>query len=156
MVLYQQAFVRLRARIPTLSTLIGMSGEGTFSATLTGGVQNISGLLPLLGTQQCEDFVGSALTKGYLCAAATPMSIFGSLGMARAASKTILATLQHEVHFLADMGFEPKGTNLSLIMMHQNNRRQYLIHTRLDDTSTPHLNGRESVTQDHLQQAEYP
>ena len=111
-----------------------MSGEGSFSATLTGGVQNISGLLPLLGTQQCEYFVGSALTRGYLCAAATPMSIFGSLGMARAAFKTILATLEHGADFLADMGFEPKGRNLSLIMIDKGDVfRRHLIHTQLDD-----------------------
>ncbi|KAF8810442.1 hypothetical protein BYT27DRAFT_7253700 [Phlegmacium glaucopus] len=35
--------------------------------------------------------VSSALTRGYLYAAATPMSIFGSLGMVRAGFKTLVA-----------------------------------------------------------------
>ena len=67
-----------------------MSGGISFGATFTGGIQNIAGFLPLLGTQQCEEHIGSALTKGYLYASATPMSIFGSLGIApsRAMSKS--------------------------------------------------------------------
>jgi len=71
-----------------------MSGGISFGATITGGIQNIAGLLPLLGTQQCEEQIGSALTKGYLYAAATPMSIFGSLGVARAGFETLIACLQ--------------------------------------------------------------
>src|SRR3979411_3386761 len=62
----------------------------TIAGTLTGGIQDIAALLPLLGTEQCEDHVSSALTKGYLYAAASPMSLFGSLGLARAGLKTFL------------------------------------------------------------------
>jgi hypothetical protein len=49
---------------------------------------------------QCSDsttarhrtmLVSSALTRGYLYAAATPMSIFGSLGMVIAGFKTLVA-----------------------------------------------------------------
>ena len=67
--------------------------SSSFGGTLTAGIQDISALLPLLGTEQCEDHVSSALTKGYLYASATPMSIFGSLGMARAGFKTLLASI---------------------------------------------------------------
>ena len=42
-------------------------------------VQDIEAILQLLGTEQCSVQVSSALTRGYLYAAATPMSIFGSL-----------------------------------------------------------------------------
>ena len=55
------------------------SSGGGIGATLTGGIQDISGILPLLGTEQCSVQVSSALTQGYLYAAAAPMSIFGSL-----------------------------------------------------------------------------
>ena len=98
-----------------------MSGGITFGATITGGIQNIAGLLPLLGTQQCEEHIGSALTKGYLYTAATPTSIFSRLGVARAGFKTLIACLPGQtwsgVTILANMGFELKGINLSLVMI---------------------------------------
>ena len=53
-----------------------MDSGTSFRGTLTGGIQDISALLPLLGTEQCEDHVSSALTKGYIYAAATPISLF--------------------------------------------------------------------------------
>jgi hypothetical protein len=61
-----------------------MSGIGS---TLTGGIQDVAAILPLLGTDQ----VSSALTRGYLYAAASPMSIFGSLGVVTAGFKTLIA-----------------------------------------------------------------
>ena len=69
-----------------------MASSG-IGGTLTSGIQDISALLPLLGTEQCEVHIGSVLTEGYLYAAATPMSIFGSLGMASAGFKTFLACI---------------------------------------------------------------
>ncbi len=47
------------------------------------GIQDIAAVIPLLGTGQCEKHVGSALEGGYLYAAATPLSIFGSLGVVK-------------------------------------------------------------------------
>jgi hypothetical protein len=70
-----------------ISTLPHFPGGISFGATITGRIQNIAVLLPLLGTQQCEEHIGSALTKGYLDAA-----IFGSLGVARAGFKTRIAS----------------------------------------------------------------
>ena len=67
------------------------SGGGGIGSTLTGGIQDIAAILPLLGTEQCSNHVSSALTRGYLYAAATPMSIFGSLGMVSAGLKTLVA-----------------------------------------------------------------
>jgi len=112
---------------------MGTIGPG---ATLSTGIQDIAALLPLLGTEQCEDHVSSALTKGYLYIAATPLSIFGSLGIARAGFKTLVASLAVAkwnfigARKLANMGFEPKGTNLSLIMMTEDDR--YLVENRVD------------------------
>jgi hypothetical protein len=89
-----------------------MSGGITFGATITGGIQDVAGLLPLLGTEQCEEHIGSALTGGYLYSAATPMSLFGSLGMARAGFKAFIACMPGRTWsgatILANMGFEPK------------------------------------------------
>ena len=51
-----------------------MSSSGGIGSTLTGGIQDISVILPLLGTEQCSEQVSSALTRGYLYAASTPMS----------------------------------------------------------------------------------
>jgi hypothetical protein len=109
----------------------------SFGKTITGGIQDISALLPLLGTEQCEDHVSSALTKGYLYAAATPMSIFGSLGMVRAGFKTLVANISIPrwniigAQKLANAGFKPQGANLSLIMLDPNNGANYLLETRL-------------------------
>jgi hypothetical protein len=115
---------------------------GSVGATLTGGIQDVSALLPLLGTGQCEEHASSALTKGYLYVAATPMSLFGSLGLARAGLKTFIASLNfsifgfniHGALMLSNMGFRPLGTNLSLIMLDENNKdKHHLVETRLDE-----------------------
>jgi hypothetical protein len=92
--------------------------------------------------EQCEDHISSALTTGYLYVAATPLSIFGSLGIARAGFKTFAASFSVQVgrrkitgaRMLANMGFQPQGKNLSLIMIDDNDKNQrYLVETRLDD-----------------------
>ena len=107
--------------------------------TLTNGIQDISALLPLLGTEQCEDHISSALTKGYLYSAATPLSIFGSLGAVRAGFKALVGSLCipgwniNGGRFLANMGFEPQGLNLSLIMMDPDDDKKdrYILESRL-------------------------
>jgi hypothetical protein len=111
----------------------------TVAGTLTGGIQDIAALLPLLGTEQCEDHVSSALTKGYLYAAASPMSLFGSLGLVRAGLKTFLASFSIPAwnivgaRTLSNMGFKPQGMNLSLIMIDPNHKNgRYLVESRLD------------------------
>jgi hypothetical protein len=111
----------------------------TVTGTLTGGIQDIAALLPLLGTEQCEDHVGSALTNGYLYAAVSPMSLFGSLGLARAGLKTFLTSFSiHKWNIvgartLSNMGFKPQGINLPLIMIDPNDKDHYLVETRLDE-----------------------
>ncbi|KAF9036106.1 hypothetical protein BDZ89DRAFT_946678, partial [Hymenopellis radicata] len=88
----------------------------SIGGTVTNGIQDISALLPLLGTEQCEKHVSCALDKGFLYAAATPLSIFGSLGVVKAGIKVLLASLNFR-HFkfvgakwLEDAGFAPDGT----------------------------------------------
>ena len=112
---------------------------GGIGSTLAGGIQDIAAILPLLGTEQCADQVGSALTQGYLHAAATPMSLFGSLGVVLAGFKTLVACLSfggiEGAKLLRNMGFEPRGENLSLIMVESRkgkNAGRYLIETRID------------------------
>ena len=118
--------------------------KGSVGATLTGGIQDVSALLPLLGTEQCEAHASSALTEGYFYVAATPMSLFGSLGLARAGLKTFIANLNfsffnfniHGALMLSNMGFRPIGTNLSLIMLDENkknNLKHHLVEIRLDE-----------------------
>lgn len=97
-----------------------------FSDTITGGIQDVSALLSLLGTEQCEGHVGSALVDGYIYAAVASLSLFGSLGLARAGFKALAASIvivslgaRNKVigaEKLADAGFAPAGKALSQIM----------------------------------------
>ena len=74
---------------------MSFSGGG-IGSTLTGGIQDIAGILPLLGTEQCSIHVNSALSQGYLYAASPPMSIFGSLGVVSAGFKTLVGCSHSE------------------------------------------------------------
>ena len=116
-----------------------MSSSGGIGSTLTGGIQDVAGILPLLGTEQCSIHVSSALTKGYLYAASAPMSIFGSLGVVSAGFKTMVACFSYRgiegAKILGNMGFEPQGENLSLIMIEGGkgeNKERYVIENRID------------------------
>ncbi|KIM39136.1 hypothetical protein M413DRAFT_75198, partial [Hebeloma cylindrosporum] len=117
------------------------SGGQAIGSALTSGIQDISALLPLLGTEQCEDHISSALTHGYLYSAATPLSIFGSLGAARAGFKALLSAISiprlgfDGAKILADAGFQPQGVNLSLIMLEQD-RKSYCAEKRLTSMMT--------------------
>ncbi|KAK1215101.1 hypothetical protein PQX77_022297 [Marasmius sp. AFHP31] len=97
-----------------------MSEPPNFGDTLSGGIQEVSALLPLLGTEQCERHVGTALEKGYLFAAATPLSIFGSLGIVKTAFATLLATTTKPFYggwWLSDAGFGTTGSVSSMITL---------------------------------------
>ena len=116
-----------------------MSSSGGIGSTLTGGIQDIAAFLPLLGTEQCSIHVSSALTRGYLYAASAPMSIFGSLGVVSAGFRTLVACFVfgdiEGAKILANMGFEPQGENLSLIMVEGGkgeNKGRYIIENRID------------------------
>jgi hypothetical protein len=115
------------------------SSVNVIGTTLTSGIQDVSALLPLLGSEQCENHVASAMTNGYLYVAATPMSIFGSLGIVRAGFKALVAGVDISVSFwsiigargLHDAGFEAKGDNLPLIMADPNDKSSHLAESRL-------------------------
>jgi hypothetical protein len=62
----------------------------------TAGIQDVSALLPLLGTEQCEKLVTSALQRGFLYAAAAPMSIFGSIGIVKAGFVVLWASIDSQ------------------------------------------------------------
>ncbi|KAL0068378.1 hypothetical protein AAF712_004456 [Marasmius tenuissimus] len=97
-----------------------MSQLPNFGDTLSGGIQEVSALLPLLGTEQCERHVGTALEKGYLFAAATPLSIFGSLGIVKTAFATLLATTTKTFYggrWLSDAGFGTTGSVASMVTL---------------------------------------
>ncbi|KAF8999391.1 hypothetical protein BDQ17DRAFT_1328281 [Cyathus striatus] len=65
-----------------------------------GGIQEISAILPLLGTEQCEEHIGSALIGGFCYVGVTPISIFGSWELSRQASMFYyLALLSHPSTF---------------------------------------------------------
>ncbi|TDL24566.1 hypothetical protein BD410DRAFT_745213, partial [Rickenella mellea] len=104
-------------------------------STITSGIQDVSALLPLLGTEQCEVHVGSALEGGYLYAAAAPMSIFGSLGICLAGFKVFMASLVGKEYMgartLDNAGFVSDGAHTSLIMLDRTSKNHYLAETRL-------------------------
>ncbi|KAJ7473441.1 hypothetical protein FB451DRAFT_1249288 [Mycena latifolia] len=79
----------------------------------TSGIQDVSGFLPLLGTEQCEEHVSCALERGFFYAAGAPMSIFGSLGIIKAGFTTLWVSLDvwrfHGPRQLRNAGFFPKG-----------------------------------------------
>ncbi|KAK1230904.1 hypothetical protein PQX77_005982 [Marasmius sp. AFHP31] len=98
----------------------------TFGDTLSSGIQDVAALLPLLGTEQCEKHVGTALEKGYLYAAATSLSIFGSLGIVKAAFSTLLATTTRPFYggsWLNDAGFGTKGSVSSMVTLVEGTKR---------------------------------
>ncbi|KAG7096436.1 hypothetical protein E1B28_003873 [Marasmius oreades] len=92
----------------------------TFGDIISDGIQDVAALLPLLGTEQCERHVGTALDKGFLYAAATPLSVFGSLGIVKAAFATLLATITRPFYggnWLDDAGFITHGSVSSMVVI---------------------------------------
>ncbi|KAJ7923118.1 ankyrin repeat-containing domain protein [Mycena leptocephala] len=106
----------------------------SFGTTISSGIQDISAILSLFGTEQCELHVGSALRGagrgGYLYAAITPVSIFGSLGAAKAAFTIMLISLPFGARILKYVGFEPKGDVVAAAMLESDSDR-YLAETRV-------------------------
>ncbi|KAJ7893800.1 hypothetical protein B0H13DRAFT_1625081, partial [Mycena leptocephala] len=90
----------------------------SFSDTLSGGIQDISAVLSLFGTEQCELHVGSALRGGgrggFLYAAITPLSIFGT----KAAFSIMLATVpRFGAKRIQHLGLNPTGDAVKMIML---------------------------------------
>ena len=100
--------------------------ELTFSEYISDGIQDVSALLPLLGTEQCDKHVGAALENGYIYAAAAPLSIYGSLGIVKTAFTTIFATTTKPFSggsWLHDVGFGATGSATSMAMMAKDTKR---------------------------------
>ncbi|KAF7351899.1 hypothetical protein MVEN_01151600 [Mycena venus] len=74
-------------------------------------------------------FVGEA-AGGYLYAAVTPVSIFGSLGAAKAAFTIVFISLPFGSRILKYVGFEPKGDVVASAMLDTDSDR-YLAETRV-------------------------
>ncbi|KAJ7584233.1 hypothetical protein C8J56DRAFT_1028155 [Mycena floridula] len=84
--------------------------------TLATGIQDISAFLPVIGTEQCERHVGAALDGGFLYAAATPLSLFGSLGIVKAGVAVLCASISPKfAQMLSDAGFKLEGPAASMI-----------------------------------------
>ncbi|KAK7014814.1 hypothetical protein VNI00_019237 [Paramarasmius palmivorus] len=94
------------------------NNPSNFASTLANGIQDVAALLPLLGTDQCERHAGEALLKGYLYAAILPVSIFGSLGLVKAAFAVWLASITYPFfggRWLDDAGFSTPGSVSSMV-----------------------------------------
>ncbi|KAJ7215675.1 hypothetical protein B0H12DRAFT_1032554, partial [Mycena haematopus] len=83
--------------------------------TLASGIQDISAFLPILGTDQCETHIGDALEGGYLYAAATPLSMFGCLGIVKASLAILFASIDNGGRILRNAGFELQGVAAEMI-----------------------------------------
>src|SRR6266446_5103253 len=131
--------------------------------TLTGGIQDIAALLPLLGTDQCEKHVGSALDGGFLYAAAAPLSLFGSLGIVKIGISILISSISipkftisfrnFSINFSQDRwlgartldnaGFKPVGTVAPLIAM---DGTRYMAETRvMEILEEKHRQSKESL-----------
>ena len=103
----------------------------------TGGIQDVSALLPILGTEQCESLVTSALKNGLLYAAATPMSIFGSLGIVKAGFVVLWGCINHRLFSgpkgVRNAGFLPSGIGELLAPVAEDNRQLYVAEDRIRD-----------------------
>ncbi|KAJ7486503.1 hypothetical protein FB451DRAFT_998470, partial [Mycena latifolia] len=118
-----------------------MSGPpASFGTTISSGIQDVSAILSLFGTEECELHVGSALRGGgrggYLYAAITPVSIFGSLGPAKAAFSIMCISLRFiGARTLQHMGFEAKGDAVAITMPDGD---RYVAETRLLELLNKH------------------
>ncbi|KAJ7619661.1 hypothetical protein FB45DRAFT_1096020, partial [Roridomyces roridus] len=93
---------------------------------LVSGIQDISAFLPIVGTDQCERHVGEALTGGFFYAAATPLSIFGCLGIVKAGAMILCASFSPRLaQMLADAGFNLEGSIAEIIgkELHRSERK---------------------------------
>ncbi|KAJ7453368.1 hypothetical protein B0H11DRAFT_1741388, partial [Mycena galericulata] len=90
--------------------------SSTLGTTLVSGIQDISSFLPILGTDQCETHVGESLSAGFLYAAATPLSIFGCLGIIKASLAILWASLSPKTaQMLTNTGFSLQGSGATMI-----------------------------------------
>ncbi|KAF9470983.1 hypothetical protein BDN70DRAFT_979480, partial [Pholiota conissans] len=115
-----------------------MSSQSSIASTVTAGIQDISALLPLLGTDQCKEHTGSALGRGYLYTSLTPISIFGSLGIVKAGFNVFVAAIIVPswkllgAKLLTNGGFRPKGEVAQLIALDPQSPGRFLAESNLE------------------------
>jgi len=106
-----------------------------FGDVATSGVQDVSAILPLLGTEQCERHIACAMERGYFYVAGTPVSIFGSLGIVKAGFAALLASLDvanfHGPRQLRNAGFYPTGIIEKLTYEFDTNESIYVAENRI-------------------------
>ncbi|KIK64599.1 hypothetical protein GYMLUDRAFT_111552, partial [Collybiopsis luxurians FD-317 M1] len=96
----------------------------TFGTTLASGIQDISAFLPILGADQCERHMGSALVEGYLYATAAPLSMFGCLGIVKGSLAILVASISPRfARLLRDAGLNLEGSAASMIEMLPDNKK---------------------------------
>lgn len=107
----------------------------SFRWTLTSGIQDIVALLLLFGTQQCEVHIVLRWRADTSISAGTTLSIFGSLGIAKAAGSVLLACMSYKwfvgAKKLEDADFTPVGKVSPMIALDKDNKNRYLAETRL-------------------------
>ncbi|KAJ7577584.1 hypothetical protein C8J56DRAFT_1171026 [Mycena floridula] len=90
--------------------------QNSVGTTLVSGIQDISAFLPIIGTEQCERHIGSALDGGFMYAAATPLSMFGSLGIIKGSIAVLCASTHSKLaQMLSDAGFKLEGSAAAMI-----------------------------------------
>ncbi|KAJ6467348.1 hypothetical protein C8R45DRAFT_787544, partial [Mycena sanguinolenta] len=85
----------------------------SLGSVVTNGIQDVSAFLPILGTEQCESHCCLGMDRGFLYVAATPLSIFGSLGIIKAGLVTLIISIDvprfRGPRLLDNAGFSPPG-----------------------------------------------
>jgi len=95
--------------------------QNNYGTTLATGIQDISAVAALFGTDICEKHVLNSLGGGWLYASAAGLSMFGSLGIAKAALITISRSRWLDALGISERGpvrkllAEPKGAPLALL-----------------------------------------
>ncbi len=130
-----------------------MDASRNFSGVITAGIQDVSALLPLLGTEQCEKHLGSALDRGFLYSSVTPISIFGSLGTVRAAFNILVASVNIQQYLflgakkLHNGGFNASGVVAPMITLDPHHAKRFLAESRLEKMlNEEHIENVEDLT----------
>ncbi|TEB15823.1 hypothetical protein FA13DRAFT_821115 [Coprinellus micaceus] len=101
----------------------------------SGGIQNLAALIPLITTVLCEKHVTKALKGGLLYAAVAPMTIFGSLGIAKAGFIALCVTIDyrffHGPALLKNAGFPPRGMGKLFLHVKHNKHHLYKAEDKL-------------------------
>ncbi|KIJ26080.1 hypothetical protein M422DRAFT_88380, partial [Sphaerobolus stellatus SS14] len=102
----------------------------------TAGIQDVTAILPLLGTDQCESHIACAMERGWFYAALTPVSIFGSLGIVKASFVTLWSSIDfarfHGPRHLKNAGFDPSGTIQQLTYLFDTDDSIYIAEDKIE------------------------